>query len=58
MVDTKKCELCGTETKYYVSKEINGLTLYFCCRGCQDVYEMMHDEGLSNGSSTEGQKPG
>ncbi len=45
MVDTYKCELCGSEAKYPTVKVIDGKTLYFCCRGCLEVYEMMQEEG-------------
>jgi len=46
MVDKIKCDDCGAEAnaKYVVTKEFNGQTLNFCCRGCLQVYEMMHEE--------------
>ena len=48
MVDTYKCELCGSEARYPTVKEIDGKTLNFCCRGCLEVYEMMRAEGMVN----------
>jgi ribosome-binding protein aMBF1 (putative translation factor) len=48
MVDTYKCELCGSEARYPTVKLIDGINLNFCCRGCLEVYEMMREEGLSN----------
>jgi P-type Cu2+ transporter len=46
MVDTIKCDHCGAEAnaKYVVKKEFNGETKNFCCRGCLQVYEMLHEE--------------
>lgn len=44
MVDTIKCDHCGAETKYYISKEFDGKVLNFCCRGCLDVFEMLREE--------------
>jgi hypothetical protein len=46
MVDTYKCELCGSEARYPTVKVIDGKTLNFCCRGCLEVYEMMREEGM------------
>ena len=50
MVDTIKCDHCGAEAnaKYVITKEFDGKTLNFCCRGCLQVYEMMREESLSN----------
>ena len=48
MVDTYKCELCGSEARYPTVKVIDGKTLNFCCRGCLEVYEMMREEGMVN----------
>jgi hypothetical protein len=46
MVDTIKCDHCGAEgnAKYTITKEFDGKTLNFCCRGCLQVYEMLHEE--------------
>lgn len=46
MVDTIKCDHCGAEgnAKYTITKEFDGRTLNFCCRGCLQVYEMLHEE--------------
>jgi Cu2+-exporting ATPase len=46
MVDTIKCDHCGAEgnAKYTIAKEFDGKTLNFCCRGCLQVYEMLHEE--------------
>ena len=46
MVDEIKCDHCGVviNPKYVVKKEFNGEVKNFCCRGCLQVYEMMHDE--------------
>jgi hypothetical protein len=50
MVDTIKCDHCGAEAnvKYVITKEFDGKTLNFCCRGCLQVYEMLREESLSN----------
>jgi ribosome-binding protein aMBF1 (putative translation factor) len=48
MVDTYKCELCGSEARYPTVKVVDGKTLNFCCRGCLEVYEMMREEGMVN----------
>lgn len=46
MVDTIKCDHCGAEAnaKYVITKEFDGKTLNFCCRGCLQVYELMREE--------------
>jgi hypothetical protein len=46
MVDTIKCDHCGAEgnAKYTITKEFDGKTLNFCCRGCLQVYEMLREE--------------
>ena len=46
MVDTIKCDHCGAEAnaKYVISKEFDGKTMNFCCRGCLQVYELLHEE--------------
>lgn len=46
MVDTIHCEHCGRETKYPVTKVIDGSALNFCCTGCLQVYEFLREEGL------------
>jgi P-type Cu2+ transporter len=48
MVNTIKCDHCGAEgnAKYVITKEFDGKTLNFCCRGCLQVYEMLHEENL------------
>ncbi len=49
MVDTIKCDHCGAEAnaKYVITKEFDGKTLNFCCRGCLQVYELMREEESS-----------
>ncbi len=46
MVDTIKCDHCGAEgnAKYVITKEFDGKILNFCCRGCLQVYELLHEE--------------
>ena len=46
MVDTIKCDHCGAEAnaKYVITKEFDGKTLNFCCHGCLQVYELLHEE--------------
>ena len=46
MVETIYCVHCGAVAKHPVSKTIDGQLLYFCCGGCLQVYEMLHEEGL------------
>jgi hypothetical protein len=48
MVDTIKCDHCGADgnAKYTITKEFDGKTLNFCCRGCLQVYELLHEETL------------
>jgi hypothetical protein len=46
MVDTIKCDHCGAEARHVVSKDFDGKTLNFCCRGCLQVFEMMREEAL------------
>jgi len=50
MVNTIKCDHCGAEAnaKYVITKEFDGKTLNFCCRGCLGVYEMIREESLAN----------
>ncbi len=56
MVETIKCELCGVETRYFVTKEIDGRELSFCCRGCLQVFEMAREENPQMAKSKEGEK--
>ena len=49
MVETVYCVHCGAIAKHPVYKTINGQSLAFCCGGCVEVYEMMHEEGLDSG---------
>jgi copper chaperone CopZ len=51
MVETVLCVHCGAQTKHPVTKMIDGHVLNFCCGGCLQVYELMHDEG-QNGKET------
>ena len=46
MVDTIKCDHCDAmgNAKYIITKEFDGKTLNFCCRGCLQVYELMREE--------------
>ena len=53
MVETIKCELCGTETRYYVTKEIDGREMNFCCRGCLEVFEMRREENQQQQAQNE-----
>jgi Cu2+-exporting ATPase len=55
MVDTIKCDHCGAEgnAKYTITKEFDGRTLNFCCRGCLQVYEMLHEEDALQQPKTE-----
>ncbi|WP_279039049.1 heavy metal translocating P-type ATPase [Campylobacter helveticus] len=39
-----KCEQCKLNFKQEQMREKNGL--FFCCRGCESVYEILHDKGL------------
>lgn len=49
MVETVYCVHCGAVAKHPVIKTINGQSLSFCCGGCVEVYEMMHEEGFDTG---------
>jgi P-type Cu2+ transporter len=49
MVATVTCVHCGAVAKHPVYKTINGQSLAFCCGGCVEVYEMLHEEGLDSG---------
>jgi hypothetical protein len=55
MVDTIKCDHCGAEAnaKYVITKEFDGKTLNFCCRGCLQVYEMLREENPPSPSQVE-----
>jgi Cu2+-exporting ATPase len=46
MVETVYCVHCGAVAKHPVIKIIDGQSLSFCCGGCVEVYEMLHEEGL------------
>ncbi len=45
MVKPVLCVHCGAIAKHPVTKMISGRLLSFCCGGCLQVYEMMHEEG-------------
>jgi copper chaperone CopZ len=49
MVEAVYCVHCGAVAKHPVIKIINGQSLSFCCGGCVEVYEMLHEEGLDSG---------
>ena len=49
MVEKVYCVHCGALAKHPVYKTINGQSLAFCCGGCVEVYEMMHEEGFDSG---------
>lgn len=49
MVETVYCVHCGAVVKHPVTKIINGQSLIFCCGGCVQVYELMHEEALDSG---------
>jgi P-type Cu2+ transporter len=49
MVETVYCVHCGAVAKHPVIKIIDGQSLSFCCGGCVEVYEMLHEEGLDAG---------
>ncbi len=51
MVETVYCVHCGALAKHPVTKIINGQSLIFCCGGCVQVYELMHEEELGTGQS-------
>ena len=46
MVEPIYCVHCGAVAKHPVTKTIQGQVLHFCCKGCLQIYEMMHEEGL------------
>ena len=54
MVDLVYCVLCGAVAKHPVTKTIDGQALSFCCGGCAQVYELLHEEGMPQGQSEEG----
>ena len=55
MVETVYCVHCGAVAKHPVTKIMNGQPLIFCCGGCVQVYELMHEEALDSGQGgTEG----
>jgi copper chaperone CopZ len=49
MVEPVYCVHCGAMAKHPVFRTINGQSLIFCCGGCAEVYEMMHEEGMDAG---------
>jgi P-type Cu2+ transporter len=49
MVATVYCVHCGAVAKHPVTKMIHGQPLIFCCGGCVQVYELMHEEELDSG---------
>jgi copper chaperone CopZ len=52
MVEPILCVHCGAVAKHPVTKVIDGQPLIFCCGGCLQVYEMMHEEGfVSSGAA-------
>jgi hypothetical protein len=53
MVDTIKCDHCGADARYVVTKEFDGKLMNFCCRGCLGVYEMMREEASINQAQNE-----
>jgi Cu+-exporting ATPase len=42
------CQLEFPEKVMILDKDSNGETLYFCCRGCQGVYNILHEENLDS----------
>jgi len=48
MVEPVYCVHCGAIAKHPVTKIIHNQTLNFCCGGCLQVYEMLHEEGLAS----------
>ncbi len=62
MVDTIKCDHCGADgnAKYTITKEFDGKALNFCCRGCLQVYELLHEEDSAQQPKVEkpADKPG
>jgi Fe2+ or Zn2+ uptake regulation protein len=56
MVDTIKCDLCGAEARYYVTKEFDGRAMNFCCRGCLQVFEFTRQETLQQQAKAEADK--
>jgi P-type Cu2+ transporter len=46
MVEPVYCIHCGAVAKHPVTKIIDGQILNFCCGGCLQVYELLHEEGL------------
>jgi copper chaperone CopZ len=49
MVEAVYCVHCGAAAKHPVIKMINRQSLSFCCGGCVEVYEMLHEEGVDSG---------
>jgi len=44
------CDHCHLEfdEKVMIKDEVNGETLYFCCKGCQGIYHLLRSEGLDD----------
>jgi copper chaperone CopZ len=54
MVETVYCVHCGAIARHPVTKTIKGQSLAFCCGGCLQVYELMHEEDLLPGQGGQG----
>jgi copper chaperone CopZ len=54
MVETVYCVHCGAVANHPVRKIIHGQSLSFCCGGCVEVYEMLHEEGAASGLGLSG----
>jgi hypothetical protein len=48
MVETTKCDHCGANANFVITKEFDGKLLNFCCQGCLGVFEMLREAGLPN----------
>lgn len=60
MVETTKCDHCGADAHFVITKEFDGKLLNFCCKGCLGVYEMLREESLpapSQNKKSEGNNP-
>ncbi len=44
------CDHCHLEfdEKVMIKDEVNGETVYFCCKGCQGIYHLLRSEGLDD----------
>lgn len=47
---THICDHCHLDfsEEALIKEETEDSTLYFCCKGCQGVYHLLHDEGLGS----------